>query len=39
MIAEFEAMASAADLDGLADILGCARREVSRTEARLNPPG
>jgi hypothetical protein len=38
MIAEFESMATAAELDGLADILGCARREVSRTEARLNPP-
>ena len=39
MIAEFEAMATAAELDGLADILGCARREASRTGKRLNPSG
>jgi hypothetical protein len=37
MIAEFESMATAAELAGLADILGCARREVSRAETRLNP--
>jgi hypothetical protein len=37
MIVEFESMATAADLAGLADILGCARREVSRAEARLTP--
>jgi hypothetical protein len=38
MLSEFQKMASAADLDGLQDILGCARREVDRAEDRLRPP-
>jgi hypothetical protein len=39
MLADIEAMAVAADLEGVADLLGYARREVGRNEAKFSSSG
>jgi hypothetical protein len=38
MLAQVEAMAVAAEMEGLADLLGCTRREVERTASKFRSP-